>query len=492
VKPIVIHDQVRLSAARCLYLTLAGMYYRLTRSAITITIVALAVAFLAYMLSYSVFVQERVHAAHQELRQSRLLGEWVARLSAPDPLPDIVAAMVNNTPERMVEYRRWSGVGSDSALAALRPAFVSYQAFLDYLEGMRPASRAVLLGDVDPYQLPALLCNADYLAVFVRQLAELSLKPPLGGEAALRSFLANDWPAVVRLAALLHQGQQAAVDSIRVAAGERSVVRWIADDPDAVAGLAEGLGYAPMQRLSETLRRQARESGEERALTKLLGMPQIVAGTARLLDVDRKKVDMAALTGWMRTAARAEAFRAVATAVVPAGEVPPAAQLVAVAGRYQRTARLQLAPGAEDAVAVKRGLAGVPQATRWLIIVSFLVCAVGICNTMFMSVTERFTEIATMKCLGAMDGFVMLMFVFEAAIQGVAGSLVGIVVGFALAALRGLAGYGAMFFESVPWGSLAMVAGGAVFVGIVLAAVSAVSPAWMAARLAPMEAMRVE
>jgi putative ABC transport system permease protein len=91
-----------------------------------------------------------------------------------------------------------------------------------------------------------------------------------------------------------------------------------------------------------------------------------------------------------------------------------------------------------------------------------------------------------------MDGFVMLMFVFEAAIQGVAGSLIGIVVGFALAALRGLAGYGALFFESVPWGSLAVVACGAVFVGIMLAAVSAVSPAWMAARLAPMEAMRVE
>ena len=37
-----------------------------------------------------------------------------------------------------------------------------------------------------------------------------------------------------------------------------------------------------------------------------------------------------------------------------------------------------------------------------------------------------------------------------------------------------------------------VVALGAVVVGILLAALSAVGPAWMAARLAPMEAMRVE
>jgi ABC-type antimicrobial peptide transport system permease subunit len=72
------------------------------------------------------------------------------------------------------------------------------------------------------------------------------------------------------------------------------------------------------------------------------------------------------------------------------------------------------------------------------------------------------------------------------------GSAVGLAVGVALAALRGLAGYGPLFFESFPWGSLGIVAGGAIAVGIALSALSAVGPAWMAARLAPMEAMRVE
>ena len=36
----------------------------------------------------------------------------------------------------------------------------------------------------------------------------------------------------------------------------------------------------------------------------------------------------------------------------------------------------------------------------WLISLSLLVCVVGIANAMLMSVTERFREIGTMKCLG--------------------------------------------------------------------------------------------
>ena len=66
----------------------------------------------------------------------------------------------------------------------------------------------------------------------------------------------------------------------------------------------------------------------------------------------------------------------------------------------------------------------------WLVIMSLLVSAVGITNSMLMSVTERFKEIGTMKCLGAMDSFVVTLFMFEAAMLGICASVMGWVLGF--------------------------------------------------------------
>jgi len=51
-------------------------------------------------------------------------------------------------------------------------------------------------------------------------------------------------------------------------------------------------------------------------------------------------------------------------------------------------------------------------------ILSLLVCAVGIVNAQLMAVTERFREIGTMKCLGALDRFVLRLFILEAGMQG--------------------------------------------------------------------------
>ena len=51
----------------------------------------------------------------------------------------------------------------------------------------------------------------------------------------------------------------------------------------------------------------------------------------------------------------------------------------------------------------------------WLVTISLLVCVIGIANAMLMSVTERYKEIGTMKCLGALDLFVVELFLLESA-----------------------------------------------------------------------------
>ncbi|MCC7409855.1 MAG: hypothetical protein IT442_17445, partial [Phycisphaeraceae bacterium] len=49
-KPIIVQDQVRLGVGRCVGLSLSGMSYRMFRSMITVSILALAVAFLSHVL----------------------------------------------------------------------------------------------------------------------------------------------------------------------------------------------------------------------------------------------------------------------------------------------------------------------------------------------------------------------------------------------------------------------------------------------------------
>jgi hypothetical protein len=142
--------------------------------------------------------------------------------------------------------------------------------------------------------------------------------------------------------------------------------------------------------------------------------------------------------------------------------------------------------------ASKAGFLGFSSRTLWLIVVSFLVCVVGIANAMLMSVTERFREIATMKCLGATDGFIMISFVMESCLQGVAGSLIGVVLGFGLGAVRTWAKYGWLAMEHLPGLEVLAAGGVSLVLGILISAMAAVYPAWVAARLAPMEAMRIE
>jgi ABC-type antimicrobial peptide transport system permease subunit len=130
--------------------------------------------------------------------------------------------------------------------------------------------------------------------------------------------------------------------------------------------------------------------------------------------------------------------------------------------------------------------------TNWLIGLALLVAFVGILNAMLMSVTERFREIGTMKCLGALDSFIVKLFIIESFFQGGAGTLAGVVLGLLLNVIGVSTAYGAFAWKRFPYGSIGVAALVCLVVGIVLTVAGAVYPAWRAARMHPIEAMRVE
>jgi putative ABC transport system permease protein len=129
---------------------------------------------------------------------------------------------------------------------------------------------------------------------------------------------------------------------------------------------------------------------------------------------------------------------------------------------------------------------------RWIIILSLLVCVVGIINAQLMAVTERFREIGTMKCLGALDRFILRLFILEAGMQGLAGAGAGALAGAFFALISGLLRFGFTAMTLVSWLSVAISVLIAIGVGCLLSLLGVLYPALVAARMQPVEAMRVE
>jgi putative ABC transport system permease protein len=115
--------------------------------------------------------------------------------------------------------------------------------------------------------------------------------------------------------------------------------------------------------------------------------------------------------------------------------------------------------------------------------ISLVVGGIGIMNIMLVTVTERTREIGIRKAIGATEHQILLQFLFEATLIACMGSLVGLIVGFG----------GGLIVEawlgiSVEYGlwSIVLALGVAASIGVA----SGIYPAYKAARLQPIEALR--
>jgi len=128
----------------------------------------------------------------------------------------------------------------------------------------------------------------------------------------------------------------------------------------------------------------------------------------------------------------------------------------------------------------------------WLVTLSLIVCTVGIANSMLMSVTERFKEIGTMKCLGAMDGFIVKLFLLEAGFLGMVASILGWLVGYGAIVLVGVIREGSKIWPKLPAGEVFSSLLWSLLAGGVLTVLATIFPAIRASKLPPAAALRVE
>jgi lipoprotein-releasing system permease protein len=134
-----------------------------------------------------------------------------------------------------------------------------------------------------------------------------------------------------------------------------------------------------------------------------------------------------------------------------------------------------------------------------------MVAAFNIVSTMVMVVTEKQSDIAILRTLGASSASIMLIFIVQGATIGALGLLIGVLAGVALSLnVEAIVGaiekaFGFHFIDpnlyyisqlpsDLQWGDVAMVAGGA----LVATLVAALYPAWRASRVHPAEALRYE
>ena len=127
----------------------------------------------------------------------------------------------------------------------------------------------------------------------------------------------------------------------------------------------------------------------------------------------------------------------------------------------------------------------------WIIVISLLVTTIGIGNAMLMSVTERFREIGTMKCLGALSRFIQAIFFLESSLMGLVGSVAGSLAGFLFSFVAYSLTYGpGLVLDSLSVGRLLLYALLSVAAGVGLSVVAAVYPARFASRMVPAHALR--
>ena len=152
------------------------------------------------------------------------------------------------------------------------------------------------------------------------------------------------------------------------------------------------------------------------------------------------------------------------------------------------------------------GSSGVQPYMYWLLFISLLVCGVGITNSMLIAVAERYKEIGTYKCLGALDRHILELFLIEAlligGIGGFTGYIGGLIAAIAYAVANPAVGISraaqalAAPNPAVPLVGMVPVALGLLLLGIGIAVLLSLAatlyPAYYAARLNPADALRYE
>jgi hypothetical protein len=490
-----VRDQNRLSLEKCFGLVFSGVRFRLFRSAVTVVVIALAVAFLVTMLTDGFIGQEVARAVEDRSMPRKTFLFWVDRLSVDMTEPEVIRTLVASAPgdDRQQEFKTWGGL-DDKMLAVLTEVAKQEQVYLDWFAGLPEGVKRPLVGRAAGKEILIQLADDTAFGKFAQTMPRTGKQMPTSIDE-FRSFLKR-WDESKAGRAAIMAGHARAVAEVRKLTGDKSITASLCDADESFRNRIEALGFRLDKKGLEQVKAEALLNEDVRKIGDLLKVNEFKNRFAAMYNVNARDVTLEDFFIQAAGPKEAKAFLDAAAKVASEKKLPALGispeRMVEVSEYRQEQARLAILDTKVGTVLSGKGVLGFSGRTLWLVAVSLLVCVVGIANAMLMSVTERFKEIATMKCLGATDGFIMINFILESAMQGLAGGVVGAVMGMLLGTLRSGTNYGFIAIENIPLLVMTEMALASIVVGILISVLAAVYPAWVAARLAPLEAMRVE
>lgn len=504
-REIDVRRQHRMSLAETWSLCMSGIKHRLFRSLLTLAVVVLAVAFFMFLLSESMFQRAVGRGVTAEVADARASQVLLTRLLSPATDLVSVRRLASADGAALDEAAAVSGMPGDEirALAGNAKLEVTYT---DFFERMPTGKRLVLVGkNTGRAAFRTVLSEG---GKFFEQLAVMVDVRVPGKAEGLRAFVESfpeyekkisaftaAWNEAVNKAGLFTVSAMSGNDGF-----SSNGIVTDADRAARIAGADRWIPSAPEEK-TEAWRNALVKLGFSFSPEQLAAMRAQFSEANEYADVFDRLTDPALRAEWSR--AFAETKPSTADEKIARLLDPRAVELLSgsfdvpalerVAARHARQTRLAALERRLSAVLVSETSAlGLTGRQLFLLAVSFLVCMVGIANAMLMSITERYREIATMKCLGATDSYILSQFMMEAALQGFFGGVAGVVTGFLISTARCSILYGEHLWRYFPSGDISLCALVSLAAGVLLAALASTQPSWSASRMAPMEAMRVE
>jgi putative ABC transport system permease protein len=521
-KEINVANQPWLGFSRIIQITIDGIRYRLFRAAVTVAVIAVAVAFLMNILSESLIKRSVAQNTRDRIQRMRLINDWSARLTSPGSPESLLKELARSAPDGPV-YQEIAGMSGFSAddMATFYQNAQHASDYLAFFNGLDYAKRRNLIHTASGIGIFKRLQTESGFQQFEAALADIHSVQFVSTNDEFRQFLTgwDDLRAKVQVAL---DARKRAVAQVKSSLKGRTITKALSQSADSFGQDIRSAGFVfDATTVAPIVAQQAQAELDVIRLQDTMdsnACKQLIAQRENILPADVNVVLMWKNLSNDRFAARyLERMQKENAKAIDyeqkAAATPANGEAKATVGEEDKGTRLdvegltpdrlvQLAQARDEEASLIRadrltvgageGFMGLGERLAWLLFVSLLVCGIGIANAMLMTVTERFTEIATLKCLGALDGFIMIMFVLESCFLGLVGGVFGAILGALIGLSRMLAAFGLNFANAIPATDIIVAIFASVVMGMLLAALAAVLPSFKAARLAPMEAMRIE